>query len=160
MSRFESALERLLLPLLAVLLAFITAGVFVQVVLRYVFSTSFLWGEELSLFAFIWCVFLGAAICSWRGTHFSFELFDHMLKGRAAGAQRLVVDSAVLIVALVMVIEGWRFSQLSLQRMSPALGITLFVPTVVIPIAGVLIVLAALREAIRDARRLWTGRGS
>ena len=56
-------LEQWLLPLLGALLAFITLGVFIQVVLRYVFATSFLWGEELSLFAFIWCVFLGAAIC-------------------------------------------------------------------------------------------------
>ena len=157
MSSLQALLERLLVPLLAALLAFITAGVFVQVVLRYVFSTSFLWGEELSLFAFIWCVFLGAAICSWRGTHFGFELFEHVLRGRAAGAQRLLVDLIVLIVAVVMVVEGWRFSLLSLQRMSPALGITLLVPTVVIPISGALIVLAALRDAIRDGRRLWTG---
>ena len=57
--RSSARLERLLMPLLAALLAFITIGVFIQVVLRYLFATSFLWGEELSLFAFIWCVFLG-----------------------------------------------------------------------------------------------------
>jgi TRAP-type C4-dicarboxylate transport system permease small subunit len=97
---------------------------------------SFLWGEELSLFAFIWCVFLGTAVCSWRRTHFAFDAFSEMLHGRAAGVHRLIIDVSVLIVTVVMVIEGWHFSVVSLQRMSPALGITLFVPTVVIPIAG------------------------
>ena len=68
MEKLLGKLERVLLILLAGLLAFITLGVFIQVVLRYVFATSFLWGEELSLFAFIWCVFIGAAITSWRRT--------------------------------------------------------------------------------------------
>ena len=150
-------LERLLLPLLAALLAFITAGVFIQGVLRYVFSTSFLWGEELSLFAFIWCVYLGAAICSLRRTHFAFDLLAQVLSGRPAALQRLLADLAVLLLTAVMLIEGWRFSQLSLQRMSPALGITLFIPTVVIPVSGVLMVLAALRDVARDWHGLRTG---
>ena len=83
MERLLGRLERVLLLLLAGLLAFITLGVFIQVVLRYVFATSFLWGEELSLFAFIWCVFIGAAITSWRRTHFAFDIFEDRLRGRA-----------------------------------------------------------------------------
>ena len=87
MERFFDRLERWLGPVLAALLAFITIGVFIQVVLRYVFAMSFLWGEEMSLFAFIWCIFLGTAICSVRHSHFSFDMF-HGLRGRAAGVQR------------------------------------------------------------------------
>ena len=122
----------LLGPVLAALLAFITIGVFIQVVLRYVFAMSFLWGEELSLFAFIWCIFLGTAICSVRHTHFSFDMF-HGLRGRAAGVQRLIVDLCVLGTTIVIMVTGWQFSKLSVARLSPALGITLFVPTIVIP---------------------------
>jgi len=150
-------LERLLLPLLAALLAFITAGVFVQVVLRYAFAQSFLWGEELSLFAFIWCVYLGAAICVWRRSHFAFDLFADRLKGRAAGVQSLIVDLCVLLVAAMMLKDGWAFSELSRQRLSPALGITLLVPTIVIPLSGALMVFAALSQVWADLRRILTG---
>ena len=152
---FQAQLERCVLPLLAALLAFITAGVFVQVVLRYVFSTSFLWGEELSLFAFIWCVYLGAAVCTWRRTHFAFDLFAERQNSRAAAVPRLLSDLVVLLLAAVMLVEGWRFAQLSLQRMSPALGITLFLPTAAIPLSGALMILAALRDVMRDCRLLW-----
>ena len=69
-SEFE---QRVIIPLLAFLLAFITIGVFIQVVMRYVFSMSFLWGEELSLFAFIWSVFLGAAVGVRRRIHLGFD---------------------------------------------------------------------------------------
>lgn len=157
MERFFERLERLLEPLLAGLLAFITIGVFIQVVLRYLFAQSFLWGEELSLFAFIWCVYLGTAVCSWRHTHFSFDLFSEILRGRAAGAQRLIVDVCILSVTLVMVVYGWQFSQMSLARLSPALGITLFVPTIVIPVSGALMTLVCLMDIVRDCRQIATG---
>jgi TRAP-type transport system small permease protein len=155
--RFFERLERVLEPLLAGLLAFITIGVFVQVVLRYLFAQSFLWGEELSLFAFIWCVYLGTAVCSWRHIHFSFDLFSEILSGRAAGAQRLVVDVCILSVTVVMVVYGWQFSQMSLARLSPALGITLFVPTIIIPVSGALMTLVCLMDIVRDCRQIATG---
>jgi TRAP-type transport system small permease protein len=151
-------LERALLLLLAGLLAFITLGVFIQVVLRYAFATSFLWGEELSLFAFIWCVFIGAAITSWRRTHFAFDIFEDRLRGRAAGLRGLVVDLSMLVIVVVMLVYGWQFSVLSLQRMSPALGITLFVPTIIIPVSALLMLLAIVPDLVRDIRQLLTGR--
>ena len=158
MEKLLGRLERVLLILLAGLLAFITLGVFIQVVLRYVFSTSFLWGEELSLFAFIWCVFIGAAITSWRRTHFAFDIFEGRVRGRAAGLRWLVIDLSMLVVIGVMLVCGWQFSVLSVQRMSPALGITLFVPTIIIPVSALLMLLAVLPDLVRDVRQLVTGK--
>jgi len=155
--RFFLRLERVLEPVLGGLLAFITIGVFIQVVLRYVFAKSFLWGEELSLFAFIWCCFLGSAVCSWRHTHFSFDMLDGLLGARAEGVQRLIVDLCILTVTLAMVITGWQFSQMSVARLSPALGITLLVPTIIIPVSGVLMSIVCLVDLSRDFRQIATG---
>jgi TRAP-type transport system small permease protein len=155
--RLFDRLERWLGPVLAGLLAFITVGVFIQVVLRYVFAMSFLWGEELSLFAFIWCIFLGTSICSSRHIHFSFDMFAE-LRGRAAGVQRLIVDLCVLAVTVVIAVTGWQFSTLSVARLSPALGITLFVPTIVIPVSGVLMSLVCLMDIVRDCVQIATGK--
>ena len=157
MERFFARLERVLEPVLAGLLAFITIGVFIQVVLRYVFAVSFLWGEELSLFAFIWCVFLGTAVCTWRHIHFSFDIFSELLTGRTAGAQRLLVDLCILLVTVVIAVTGWQFSQMSIARLSPALGITLLVPTIIIPVSGALMTLVILIDIARDLRQIWTG---
>jgi TRAP-type C4-dicarboxylate transport system permease small subunit len=156
-ARLFDRLERLLGPVLGALLAFITIGVFIQVLLRYLFAQSFLWGEELSLFAFIWCVFLGSAVCSWRQTHFSFDMFEGKLGVRAAGVQKLVVDLCVLAVTLVIVVTGWQFSALSVARLSPALGITLFVPTIVIPVSGVLMTVVCLVDIARDCLQIASG---
>jgi TRAP-type transport system small permease protein len=156
-NRLFDRLELLIRPLLAFLLAFITVGIFIVVVARYVFATSFLFGEELSLFAFIWCVFLGAAICVRHRTHFAFDYFE-TLTGRVAGVQRLIVDLTVLAMSVLILVEGWNFSQLNVQRLSPALGISLFIPTLVIPISGALMILALIGHLCRDIRQILTGR--
>jgi TRAP-type C4-dicarboxylate transport system permease small subunit len=72
--------------------------------------------------------------------------------------QQLAIDLCVLAVTLVMVVTGWQFSDLSLKRMSPALGITLFVPTIVIPASGVLMTLVCLMDIVRDFRQIVTGK--
>ena len=63
------------------------------------------------------------------------------------------------VAVLILVIEGWAFSQLCIQRLSPALGITLFIPTIVIPLSGALDGRAVLIvDVIRDCLR-GSGRG-
>jgi TRAP-type C4-dicarboxylate transport system permease small subunit len=149
--------ERLLVPFLGVLLAGITVLVFIQVCLRYLFALSFLWGEELSLFAFIWCVFLGAAANVRRRQHFALDVLAQALRGRAAVVQRLFVDLVVLAVSLILVVEGYRFAVLSVKRLSPALGITLVVPTSIIPVAAAWMTLIVLLQLWQDCRALVRG---
>jgi TRAP-type transport system small permease protein len=149
-----------ILPLLAVLLAFITIGVFIVVVMRYGFSTSFLWGEELSIFAFIWTVFLGAVIGVRRHIHLEFDFLGERLTGRWRGGQKLVIDLSILGTGLLLLVEGWTFADMSLRRFSPALGISLYLPTLVIPISGALMMLAVVGDLRRDLRLIVTGRSA
>jgi len=138
--------ERMILRLLAVLLSLITVGVFVQVVLRYSVQQSFLWGEELSTFAFVWCIFLGAVVNVRRRTNFAFEFFVEVLPGRWAIAHRLFIDLIVLACCLILVRQGWVFAELSTKRLSPALGISLLIPTIILPISGLLMAVVVLNQ--------------
>lgn len=146
MDRQIAHVERIILRLLAVLLSLITVGVFVQVVLRYTVQQSFLWGEELATFAFVWCIFLGAVVNVRRRTNFAFEFFTEVLPGRWAIAHRLAVDLIVLACCLILIWQGWVFTELSLKRLSPALGISLLVPTMALPVAGALMVVVVLNQ--------------
>jgi TRAP-type C4-dicarboxylate transport system permease small subunit len=71
--------------------------------------------------------------------------------------QRLLVDLCILVVTVVIMVTGWQFSQMSIARLSPALGITLFVPTIVIPVSGALMTLVCLVDIARDCHQIWTG---
>lgn len=156
--RLFARIEQGLLPLFAILLGFTTIGVFIQVLMRYFFAKSFLFGEELSLFAFIWCCFLGTAVVSMRRTHFSFDAFEGKLSPRGMSIQSLIINICMAIVTLVMVVEGWHFSMVSIQRLSPALGISLFLPTLVIPMSGAIMLLVNIIDIIRACRGILTGK--
>jgi len=158
MQSLLNRVERGLLPILAALLFLITIGIFVQVLLRYVFSVAFIWGEELSLFAFIWCVFLGAAVNTRRRSHFAFDFLAGLLRGRAAATQRLLVDLIVLGFSILMIVKGYEFAVVGIKRLSPGLGITMFVPTLIIPVSAAYMTMAALASAVHHLRWLASGR--
>lgn len=159
MDRHIARGEQIVLRVLAVLLSLITVGVFIQVVLRYTVQQSFLWGEELSTFAFVWCIFLGAVVNVRRRTNFAFEFFTEVLPSRWAIAHRLAIDLIVLACCLILVRQGWVFTELSMKRLSPALGISLLVPTMALPVAGALMVVVVLNQIAAGLVALMRGGG-
>src|SRR5699024_2104549 len=53
--------------------------VFLNAVLRYLFSSGITWSEELSCFSFVWVVFLGALIAFIEGLHIIVDLLIRQL---------------------------------------------------------------------------------
>ncbi len=154
MQRQVEFLEQVILRLLAALLFLITVGVFIQVVLRYAAHKSFLWGEELSIFGFVWCIYLGAAVNVHRRTNFAFEFFTDLLPHRARILHRIAVDLTLLGCCAIIMWHGWTFSLLSLKRYSPALGISLFLPSVVVPLASFMMIVAIVLQIAQSTRAL------
>ena len=68
------------------MLTFFTFPVYFQVCMHYFFSAPFLWGEELPLFAFCWCLLIGAAVAVRRRAHLSCDFLANLLSGRARDA--------------------------------------------------------------------------
>jgi TRAP-type C4-dicarboxylate transport system permease small subunit len=62
-------------------LALMTALVFVQIVMRYVFSNSLSWSEELAKYIFLWLSWIGASYAVKERAHFRVEMFANLLKG-------------------------------------------------------------------------------
>jgi TRAP-type transport system small permease protein len=118
---------------------------------------SFLWGEELSTFAFVWCIFLGAVVNVRRRTNFAFEFFTEVLPGRWATAHRLAIDAIIVGCSLLLIWLGWQYAGLSTKRLSPALGISLVVPAMALPVAGFLMAAVGLRQIARGVVALVRG---
>ena len=78
-------------------MALMTILVFIQVVMRYVFSNSLSWSEELARFIFLWLSWIGASYAVKVRSHFRVEMFANMVKGRA----RVWFEYFVLIVWFV-----------------------------------------------------------
>lgn len=98
---FDDNLEIWLVNLL---LANIAVWVFVQVVLRYIFSYSLPWSEELVRWCFVWFIWVGVSYAFKTRKHICIDVLVTKLPRQAALAVTLLVD---LIVLWCMVKMAW-----------------------------------------------------
>lgn len=70
--------------------------IFAQVIMRYVFSNSLSWSEELARYLFLYQIWIGAAYAVKRTAHLRIEIIPSKLTGRPA----ILFDSLALIVWL------------------------------------------------------------
>ncbi len=61
----------------------ISVIVFVNVIARYFFNTSFSWSEELARYIIVWVSFLGVSSCARFDAHVKVDLLPNLLKGKA-----------------------------------------------------------------------------
>lgn len=77
-------LTQIINVIVAIALAFCVGIIFIQVVRRYIFGSSFQWAEEIARYLVIWVTFLGAVLCLRYGEHTRIEvfisLFPHKVK--------------------------------------------------------------------------------
>jgi TRAP-type C4-dicarboxylate transport system permease small subunit len=78
---------------------------FANVVMRYIFHAPIYWAEEVMIFTFVWCVFLGAALVTLSGDHLRVEFLQWVLPRPARLALAAVIH---LTAAVVMLFVAWR----------------------------------------------------
>jgi C4-dicarboxylate transporter DctQ subunit len=69
----------------------ISAIVFTNVVMRYVFNSAFTWSEEVSRYIVIWVCFFGISSCARYDGHVTVDLLPNYLKGKAKFVQEFLV---------------------------------------------------------------------
>ena len=101
--RWDGILDRAEEAFLALSLAFMTIVTFVQVVLRYVFDTGFVWHLEATTYAFGWLVLVGMSYGARTNTHIAVDLLSTRLKPRAARAVGAVALLASVAYCALMI---------------------------------------------------------
>jgi TRAP-type transport system small permease protein len=99
--RFWSVIDLIM----AILLAAMIALVFVNVVMRYGFSSGIRQSVELARLWFVWIVMLGAAVVLRRGEHLAVAEFSEALFPRAVPTLRRICW-LIVIVAVGMLFVG------------------------------------------------------
>ena len=116
-------------------MAVMTGVVFLQVIMRYVFSNSLSWSEEFARFTFIWISWVGASYAVREGSHFRVKMFADKLKGKAREVLELFVLAAWFTFCFFL---AWFGSKLVLflidtGQTSAAMEIPMSLPYLAIP---------------------------
>ena len=128
---------------------------FVNVVLRYVFSSSTSWAEELIRYLMIWITFIGGSVCVRKGAHIRMDFLLTLVPKSVGNAiTRFVLFIAACFCAALFV-YGCRLVSftIELEQTSPAMGIPMWIPYLAIPIGSALMVLRFLQSAFRRGEK-------
>jgi len=155
MSSVIRVINRFVESIAMLFLAGMVLVVFLQIVLRAISGSSFLWAEEVARFLMIWVIFLGTAVAFRYGAHISIEfLFDRLPESLKKVGHVLIALLSIVFVA-VLIAKGWELCQKSMVNFSPALKIPMGYVYAVIPISGILMIINMVDAVVRFFR---TGR--
>jgi len=142
------AAEWACLVLMTVLVLDLMLGVFS----RYVLVSTFTWYDEVARVAFVWSVFLGAAVGVRRGAHFGLHIVVDRLPPRARRFALLATPVVVIVLAVVLVQQGWYFAEHGWFQQTPVMGLPKAWVYAAMPVGGVLMILFSLEPLWRGIR--------
>lgn len=133
--------------LVAMLLA-----VTVSVLARY-FNLAIPDVSELAIFAMAPLTFVGAAMCSYTGTHIVVDIIQHVDSRWARRISRIVVALAMIVFGAVYFTAALEFYQSTLLfgERGLGLGMPMAIPAFFFPLGMALVVLHAVGELLRAA---------
>jgi TRAP-type C4-dicarboxylate transport system permease small subunit len=148
----ELALRRVLDLVIAILIAAIAVICLLEVILRYLFLSSFAWYDEFVGYLLVWLTFLGAVAAQSHGQHIGIA----NLVDRASGPLRRLLtlaNHAVLIgVHLVLLVYGAQLALRFLGERAATLPVPVGLVYSVIPVSAALMLLVEALRALRLAR--------
>jgi TRAP-type C4-dicarboxylate transport system permease small subunit len=120
-----------------------------EVVLRYVFSQSLIFTEELSRYLMVWIVFLGSALAIRDGSHININFLTKRFNQRNQNWLRLSAHVLTLVFLVFVTIEGIKILPQQLYQMCITINISLFYFYLAIPVGSILMILFLL-PTIKD----------
>jgi C4-dicarboxylate transporter DctQ subunit len=139
-----------------VILAAMTAAVFLQVVFRFLGRVGIEGIEEVPRYLFVWLVMLGAAAAMHRGEHTRLDFFVDKFSPRGRAIVETITHAAGIALFVSMITSSVVLVPNSQLQTSPGLGVPLGYVYAAVPVGAALIVVpmawrlgAALREAWR-----------
>jgi TRAP-type C4-dicarboxylate transport system permease small subunit len=108
-----------------VLMSLMTIILFVQVIMRYVFSNSLTWSEELARYLFIWLIYLSISCAAKQMKHIKIEAALFIFPRKIRPLVEIAGDLLLLAFAIFIVIRGSAMMKFQRIVRSPAMGINM-----------------------------------
>ncbi len=145
--------------LLLVLYSFIVLAIFIEVLRRFVFLYSSVWGEETARYAFIYLVWIGASAAVRDRAHIRIDVITHYLPPRGAALIYLFGDLATAVLACLAIYWSMDPVLVSLKfgNVTDGLRIIRAWFLIAVPLGFSMMMLRLVQSILRDLRDLRSG---
>jgi len=138
------------------LLVMMSFFVLLQVFSRYLFNFSFVWAEELVRYLMIWMVMIGASLVQSKNDHIRIDFFPLLAGPRGRRVMETFFRLCTLLFLVIILIKGIKIAYFNRLFESSGLRISMFWPTLAIPIGALLMGVYTTTALVRDTYRLFT----
>lgn len=135
---------------LVVMMIVMTVTVIVQVFLRYIFSFSLSWSEEVARYLMIWVAFLGGSLALKKGLHIGVEVLLVRISSRTRRWVSILSKMFVLIFLIYLTIGGLKITWAVRDQSSPALLFSMAYAYLSAPVGGFFMAIQTIHSLIED----------
>jgi TRAP-type C4-dicarboxylate transport system permease small subunit len=155
-SSIDNNLERWLSLVFYMMIA---VTIITEVIRRFVFSYSSIWGEEVARYSFIYMAWLGASLGVKNRAHIRIDIILNFLPNRGQSIVYIFSDFLTLILAVIALYFSMGSVLISIEFGSVTHGLRIgqYWFLMAVPIGFTLIVIRLLQSITRDFRDLRTG---
>lgn len=138
--------------------AYFCAIIFIEVVLRYFFSTSTSWGEMTARYAFVFLASIAAAEAAKNNNHIRIDIVPRTLGPRARLLLYLYFDLLQLVLGALIVVYAIRIMglQWTTGQMMQSLDVNMAFAYLALPLGWGLFVMRVARKMLGDWRQFRT----
>ena len=139
--------------------AFVVLVIAIEVVRRFGFDYSSLWGEEAARYIFIYLVWIGAAVGIKTRSHIRIDLLIEFLPRRGIAGVYVLGEAATIVFACFALYLSLHPVAVSFQfgSVTPGLDVTKGWFLLSVPFGFSLVLLRACQALVRDLRDLRSG---
>jgi len=132
----------------------LTVIVFLQVLFRYMFHSPLAWSEELAMFLFQWCNFIGAAIAVRSRYHYHVDLLIKRFPDRLQTSIQILSSLLIFGVGYIMIHMGIGMMRMTMDHIYPVLQFPVAYAYLVFPVSGTLMILYQIPFFLCEVRKL------
>ncbi len=140
-------LTKILIYFLIFLMGFMVFTVTWQIFTRFILNDPSLYSEEVAGFLLIWIGMLGSTYALLEKSHIGIDVVTKNFIGKEKAMSEIFIYSIIILFSFfVLVIGGLRlvYITLSLNQISPALGIKMAYIYLVVPISGMMMIVFSI----------------
>lgn len=146
-------MESILGTVILILMLALVTLVFMQVVLRYVFSSGMVWAEELERFIFVWLMFLGIAMGIYKQRHIAITFVVEKIEKYFKGVN-ILIHMITGAFFCVLTWQGTMFVVENFSGTASVLPIGIGYIYSIIPLSGFLAIIFIILMNVRGKENL------
>ena len=153
-SKFLDVIEKVQKAILAVSVPVMVFIMMYQVILRYVFSNSNSWSEELTRYLFIFNVMFAAAIAVRRNSHLQIDILINLFSPKVKAIFTIVATIAGIVFLGLLFKYCLDLCVQAARNISPGVGISMSIPYAAMPIGIVFMILTSIEVVLKNIAEL------